>query len=159
VRLSEVFVIEPAPTRALVLLGALGILLLGLFLLVGYTIYSSRATRYELSSEGLVIDRTLYGRRFDWEELRLEEARPVDLRSEREFQPTFRTNGIGLPGYRAGWFRLRSSGRGLLFVTDPSRVLAIPTARGFTVLLTVGDPVGFLARMRHLAGGSPRQSG
>lgn len=145
------FPIDPAPARALWFIAAFAALLLGLVLLFAYFGYSTRRTRFEVGPEGLAIRRTLYGRTLAWDELRLGEARVVDLGREADLQPRMRTNGIGLPGYQAGWFRLRRAGRGLLFVTDRSRVLALPTTRGYTLLLSARDPEGLLAALLRTA--------
>jgi Bacterial PH domain len=153
--MPDVFAIAPASTKPLWFLGAIGVLLLGLLLLFAFFGYSSRATRFVLSSEGLAIRGTLYGRTVPWSRLEVDQARVVDLREERELRPTLRTNGLGLPGYRAGWFRLPNRGRGLLFVTDPSRVVAIPTREGYTLLLSVAEADAFVEALRREAPGHP----
>lgn len=152
--MAEVFTIAPASTKPLWIIGAIGALLLALLLLFLFFVYSSRATRFEISSEGLAISGTLYGRTLRWSSLDVEQARVVNLGESPELQPTLRTNGLGLPGYQAGWFRLRRQGRGLLFVTDASRVVALPTREGYTILLSVRDPNAFLEALRR---GSRRQ--
>jgi hypothetical protein len=146
--MSDVFVMTPATTKPLWFLGAISALLVGLLLLFGYFAYSSRATRFELSSDGLSIRGNLYGRTLPWSSLQLDLARVVDLRNAVDVQPTLRTNGIGLPGYQAGWFRTRERGKALLFVTDRSRVVVVPTHQGYTLLLSVADPQAFLQALR-----------
>jgi hypothetical protein len=150
---SQVFLIEPAAGRSAIGLVALVALMGGLLILFLFFAYSARGTRFEMSDEGLAIRRTMYGRVIPWSVLRLEEARLVDLRTDTTVQPTLRTNGIGMPGYQAGWFRLRQSGRGLLFVTDRSRVIAVPTNDGYTLLVSVQDPSAFLAALVARRGG------
>ena len=145
--MGEVFGIVPAAPRSLIFLAAIVLLLLAILTMLGYFAYSSQATRFELREEGLAIRRTLYGRTIAWSSLRLDEATAVNLHDSPELRPTMRTNGIGLPGYGAGWFRLRG-GRGLLFVTDRSRIVAIPTTEGYTLMISVADPEHFLARLR-----------
>lgn len=149
--MTEVFAMPPAPARALWLLAAVAALLLGLLLLFGYFAVASRTTRYELSPAGLAIRGTLYGRTLPWSDLVAAEARVVDLSATPELQPNLRTNGIGLPGYQAGWFRLRRAGKGLLFLTDRSRVVAIPTRLGYTLLLSAVEPERFVESLRRAA--------
>ncbi len=55
-----------------------------------------------------------------------------------------RTNGAGLPGYQAGWFRLQSGEKALVFVTDLERVVYVPTNEGYSLLLSVEEPDEFL---------------
>lgn len=57
------------------------------------------------------------------------------------------TRPLWFLGGQAGWFRLRR-GNGLLFVTDPSRVVAVPTTDGYVLLASVGDPDAFLEALR-----------
>ena len=149
--MAEVFSMPAAPSRALWVLAATGALLVGLLLLFGYFALASRATRYELSPAGLAIRGTLYGRTLPWSSLGPADARIVDLATTPELQPTLRTNGLGLPGYQAGWFRLRRAGKGLLFLTDRSRVVVIPTRLGYTLLLSTSEPERFLATLRRAA--------
>ena len=150
--MTEVFTITPATAKPFWSLAAIGALILGLLLLFGYFAYSARATQFQISSEGLAIRRTLYGRVLPWSSLDVSAARVVDLSRDREWQPTRRTNGVGLPGYQAGWFRLRERGRGLLFVTDRSSVVVVPTREGYSLLLSVGEATDFLAALRRAAG-------
>lgn len=152
--MSEVFTIAPASSKALWAVAAILVLLLGMLALFGFFTLSSQATRFELSHDGLRIGRTMYGRTIPWASLDVAQARVVNLHEQPELHPTLRTNGIGLPGYQAGWFDLRK-GRGLLFVTDPSRVVAIPSREDYTVLLSVADPVAFLESVRRYAADRP----
>lgn len=146
--MPEVFHIVPASGRAMAFFTGLGAILLGLTGLFAYFGYASLAARFELSEEGLRIRSAVYGRTIPILELLPEEARIVDLRTDRELRPTVRTNGIGMPGYRAGWFRLRQKGKALLFITDPSRVVYLPTRNGYSLLLSVQDPEVFLQTLR-----------
>jgi hypothetical protein len=65
-----------------------------------------------------------------------------------ELQPTRRTFGTGLPGYRSGWFRLRNGERALLYLTDEARAVYVPTTAGYSVLLSPRDPDQFVAALR-----------
>lgn len=59
--------------------------------------------------------------------------------------------GTGLPGYRAGWFRLRNGEKALLYVTDGSRAVYIPTNRGYSLLLSSQNPERLVNRLREIA--------
>lgn len=148
--MTEVYTIAPASSKALWAVGAILVFLLAMAGLFAFFTLSSQATRYELSPEGLRISRTMYGRTIPWANVDFEGVRAVNLHLDQDLQPTLRTNGIGLPGYQAGWFDLRK-GRGLLFVTDPTRAVAIPTRDDYTVLLSVADPSALLASIRRFA--------
>ena len=61
---------------------------------------------------------------------------------------------VGLVAFRvdrAGWFRLRDGERALLYVTDPARVVYLPTADGYSVMLSVADPAAFIASLQRHA--------
>ena len=62
---------------------------------------------------------------------------------EPDYQPKWRTNGAGLPGYAAGWFKLRNKEKALVFLTDRSRVVYIPTNKDYSVLLSVREAEEF----------------
>ena len=81
--------------------------------------------------------------------LLVEDARALDLGRERQYRPKWKTNGSGLPGYQAGWFKLRNGEKSLLFVTDRSRVVYVPTRDGYSVMLSVTHPEQFLESLRN----------
>lgn len=153
--MSEIFSIAPAPARSLWSLAAIAALLLGLLLLFGYLAAASRFTRYEISPHGIAIRGTPYGRELPWSSVVVDQARAVDLAAAPELRPTMRTNGVGLPGYQAGWFGLRGAGRGLLFLTDRSRVVVLPTRLGYTLLLSASEPQRLVDAIRRAARGEP----
>lgn len=93
----------------------------------------------------------LYGRFIPAVALRGDEARIVNLAAERELPPVARTMGTGLPGYRAGWFRLRNGEKALLYVTDGSRAVYVPTNRGYSLLLSPQNPERLVDRLREIA--------
>ena len=69
-------------------------------------------------------------------DLRLDQASEDSIFRHPEYTPRWRTNGIRLPTYRVGWFRLRNGDSALLYLTDPFSVTRLPTARGFVLLLS-----------------------
>ena len=64
--------------------------------------------------------------------------------ADSELKPARRTNGIGLPGYSEGWFKLANGERALLFVSDKVNVVYIPTREGYSVLLSTANHEEFL---------------
>ena len=99
---------------------------------------------FEASMNGLRIAGDPYGRSFRHEELKLDKARLLDLAAEPDFAPTRRTDGIGLPHYQSGWFDTRGAGKALVFVSDWSRALVIPTTLGYTLILGPENPTHLL---------------
>jgi hypothetical protein len=90
----------------------------------------------------------LYGRTIPGRELIAEQARVLDLTKDTDYALARRTNGTGLPGYKAGWFRLRNGEKALVFVTDPKSVAYVPTRAGYSILVSVAEPARLLEAVR-----------
>jgi hypothetical protein len=148
--MKENFPIAPAGSAPIWFSVGLGVFLLALFLLFVYIAYSSRHMTCDVSGTELRIAGGPYGRRIPLEALLLDRARVVDLTREREFELRWRTNGIGMPGYAAGWFKLRNKEKALAFVTDRRRALYLPTRQGFVLLLSLECPYELLESVRRL---------
>ena len=146
--MKQVFPIVPASTAPwAVLIPALA-LLVGLVALFAWFAYSSRHVRCEVSIDGLKIAGDLYGRTIPGRDLITSQARVLDLTKDTDYALAWRTNGTGLPGYKAGWFRLRNGEKALVFVTHAKNVAYVPTRAGYSVLLSVAEPGRFLEALR-----------
>ena len=77
-----------------------------------------------------------YGRTLPRRSLLMDKAEEVSLLDRREFAPRLRTNGISLPGFRAGWFRLRNNEKALVLLTNPFGVTYVPTSEGYALLIS-----------------------
>lgn len=146
--MNEIFPMIPASSKAFWMLLAIGLVMIVMLGLFVYITYSARNVRFEVSAEGLAIRGGLYGRTIAIGSLVLDEAKGLDLSQARQYAPGTRTNGIGLPGYLAGWFRLSNREKALVFVTDQRSVVHIPTTEGYALLLSVADPDALLRSLR-----------
>jgi hypothetical protein len=146
--MSDVFPITPASGNAFWMLVPIELLLLGLAAMFVYFGYSANHVRFEVSPSGLRISGALYGRFVPVESLVPAAAREINLRSDPEHGIALRTNGIGLPGYMAGWFRLGNREKALVFVTDRTRVVYLPTLDGYSLVLSPQDPQAFIASLQ-----------
>lgn len=104
----------------------------------------------------LRVKATFYTREARLDELRLDEARIVDLREHTELRPLLKTNGFGLPGLSAGHFRLRDRRKAFCLVSDPARVLVLPHVDGSLWLLSFDNPRAVLSVLREAAGRTGR---
>jgi Bacterial PH domain len=152
----NVFPIAPAESRYLwfvipVVVLLLGIALAGVVLLVT-SVRGSQTSRFEIRADGVRLAGDLYGRLVPRAALRVAAARRVDLAREDSLRPQSRRMGTALPGYQAGWFRLRNGEKALLYLTDRSRAVYVPTTAGYSLLLSPADPDGFLSRLRVILG-------
>ena len=90
-------------------------------------------------------------RRVRVDALDLDAAASVDLNARAEWQPRFKIAGTRLPGYHAGWFRLRNGRRAFVVLTDWKHVLVLPRRDGGLLLLSVARPDALLAALRDAA--------
>ena len=153
--MTEIFHIVPATSRTAMvwipLFSLLFVVLVGSAALATLSATGSRTATFELGPEGLRLRGDLYGRRIAPSLLRGGSARVVDLDSEQSLRPSARTMGTAIPGYRGGWFRLSNGEKALLYVTDPRRVVYVPTRAGYSLLLSVDRPAEFVNRLRAIA--------
>jgi hypothetical protein len=121
---------------------------------VGWAVWGGRHATFEVSPDALTIRGDMFGRRISVTELLVDSIRSVDLRRDEGLMPRRRTFGTGLPGYLAGWFRLRNGARALVFLTDRTRAVWLPTRGDYGVLISVADPGAFVRRAQEVWGGS-----
>ncbi len=124
------------------------LLMLGGMLLVGFSLRAAKNTEFILAGGSLQIKGDIYARKIPAEKIRWSEARKVDLQNEPALKPSYKTVGTAMPGYNAGWFRLKNGSKALLALTDKSSVVYIPTTEDYSILLSVADPEAFLAAAR-----------
>lgn len=146
----SVFPIEPAQSRYLWFIVPIAILLVGVLLLLFATVRASRSAAFEVSTDALHLRGDIYGRSIPAERLVTEGVRRVDFAREPDLRPASRRMGTALPGYQAGWFRLRNGEKALLYLTDPGKAVYVPTTNGYSLLLSPGDPQGLVAAIQKL---------
>lgn len=115
------------------------------------SLVASRTARFEVSSDGLRLRGDLYGRFIPAHELRRGGVASVDLATRPDLRPRRRTFGTGLPGYRAGWFRLQNGEKALLYLTDQRRAVYVPTTAGYSVLVSPRNPEACVEAVRKVA--------
>jgi hypothetical protein len=144
----EVFGIAPADTKMLWVIALIPVFVL---VLVGgiltASISGARGSTFELSNDGLRIRGDWYGRLIPASHLVQGTARRVDFAQSPELTPGRRTMGTGLPGYQAGWFRLRNGDRALVYLTDRSKTVYVQTTDGYGVMLSPQEPDKFLSAL------------
>ncbi len=151
----ESFPISPVSSRNLWFFVPVALAMLAAAAALLATTLGPKRARYELSPAGLALRGDLYGRGvIPASTIRGGAARILDLDQEPEYKPRWRTFGTGLPGYKAGWFRLRNGEKALLSLTDTHRAVYIPTREGYALLLSPAQPDSFLASLRRVAPGS-----
>ena len=140
----KVFEIQPSSNTILVMLIPLCILLLAVMVLLAACYVSSKRASFTINNGTLEISATLYGRKIPLSEIRKEDVARINPREDAGLQTKWRTNGIGLPGYSEGWFRLKNGKKALLFVTDKNRSILVPTKKDYVLIVSPADPDEFI---------------
>lgn len=148
---STVFPMIPAASKSLWFFAIISLVLVGVLVLMVWLAWSMQHVRFTVAPEGLRLQGDLYGRLIPLKSLKLDEAVVTNLNTDKDHQPKWRTMGTGLPGYSAGWFKLRNGTKALLYITDRTHVARIPTTEGYTVMLSVNDPAALIAELRSLS--------
>lgn len=117
------------------------------FMFFAYSAYNSKVV---LNEKGLTVKTFIYGRTLPRGSVLRSNISKLDLKTQRVFRPVIRTNGIGMPGYQAGWFRLAGREKALLVVTDRSNVVYLPAVEGYSLLLSVAEPEKFIESINEL---------
>ncbi len=81
-------------------------------------------------------------------DLNLSHAAITDLSFDPGNQPRKRLAEPGCPRRDSGWFQLRNGTRAIVFLGDPKNMVRIPTHSGYTLLLSVPEPLQLLDRLR-----------
>jgi hypothetical protein len=141
--MERVFGIIPATSGAATFIWifsvVIGVILIGVITMFALFGYQSRHAQFIVSDQGLRISPGIYSRFIPKEQIDTAGVKVVNLNTDSEYKPKWRTNGAGLPGYSAGWFKLQNKEKALLFVTDRTSVVYIPTTENYSVMLSVKD--------------------
>ena len=133
----------------------IGITLAGVALLCGAIAFvvdrAMRRHRITVDADGVEVATTFYKRRLGWSQLRLDEARVVNLDEHTHLKPTYKSNGTSVPGFRSGWFRLRNREKALVAMGGGPRVAWVPTSLGYGLLLQPRQPQALLDHLRATA--------
>ncbi len=150
---ADIFAVIPATQRWTWLwwgLFAVFLLVLGVIIAGVYSVLAANHATVSLDGQQLHVRGGFYSRKLPLKEVQKEHAAVVNLQEQRQYAPVSRRNGIGLPGLQAGWFRLRNNEKALIFVTDPSQVVYLPTRNGYSLLFSLQHPQAFIDKLTEL---------
>jgi hypothetical protein len=131
-----------------ILFGGLLIFWVGLFFFINSLIHGAANAEIALRGGLLVVRGSIYGRDIPLAQVDATKAQAVDLGQAGPKSLKWRTNGIGMPGLAAGWYRLTDGEKALVFVTNKQRAVYVPTSLGYAVVVSPGDPQRFLDALR-----------
>lgn len=135
-----VYPIIPASSGPVWLFIVVAVLMLCIVTLLGYLAFSSRHVCLEVTEGQFRIRGDMCGRTIPATSVVVDGVKALNLKHDAAYGLKWRTFGAGLPGYSSGWFRLMNSEKALVFVTDPTRVIYIPTRDGYSFLMSVAEP-------------------
>ena len=127
----------------------MGVIILGVIGMLVMFGYQARHAQFTVNERGLNISPGLYSRFIPKENINTAGVKVINLNTDSAYKPKWRTNGAGLPGYAAGWFKLENKEKALVFVTDRSRVVYIPTSENYSVLLSVPEAEELADLLQH----------
>lgn len=143
--------IPPTGHGATWIMAGVTALMFGLGLLFLYFMFTMGKASFEVSEQGLRLRGDLYGRLIPPQSLVLEKAQIISLPHDEARQLSWRTMGTSVPGHQAGWFRLKNGEKALVYLTDHSRVVYLPTRDGYSVMLSTHQPEALLAALHRIA--------
>ena len=154
------FVLPVLITAVAVLLGArslapgalAGVAVTGLLLFAGMAWWMWR-TEIVLADDYLRISAGLYAKQVPRSVIDWQNSHRVDLSRWPEFKPALRTNGIGLPGYQVGSFRLNNGARAFLVLTGEP-IVYVALQRGEGLLLSVEAGSALFRELGEAQGGA-----
>ena len=151
--MERVFSIIPATTSPYLFIWifsvVMGVIILGVIGMLVMFGYQARHAQFTVNERGLNISPGLYSRFIPKENINTAGVKVINLNTDSAYKPKWRTNGAGLPGYAAGWFKLENKEKALVFVTDRSRVVYIPTSENYSVLLSVPEAEELADLLQH----------
>ena len=125
------------------------IIVVGLIVLFFGIFYSMRNTNLSLTDKEVIIKSMFYGRKIPLENILIDEIKSINLTENVEYKISIRTNGIGLPGFRLGWMRLKNGQKALVYLTDVNNVLLLPT-KDFVVLFSMNNIEEFIGKISRI---------
>jgi Bacterial PH domain len=148
--MTEIFAISPISSMVRWGLTFIGLipLLLGAWLV--WTGLRTGGSSLEVSNNGLQVHGEYGNALYKISELKLDQARVVNLNLEQSLRPLWRSWGTGLPGYNAGWFGLGNKQNALVYVSDWKNVIYIPTSKGHAILFSSPQAATILEKLRAL---------
>ena len=120
-------------------------------LVLAVLLLAMRRRSVQLRGGVLDVRAAVYRRQVAVGELDLMRARIVDLQEHTELRPVLKTNGMSLPGFHVGHFRLREKlGKAFCLITERRRVLWLPARDGKSqLLLSLQQPQALLDALRN----------
>ena len=121
-----------------------GVILFAVSGVLGYFLYGGLRGTAIVGADAIRLNVPVYGRSIPTASIDKAGVRVITFGSSPHLRPRLRTNGMSVPGYHVGRFRLRNGSQAFATLTAMDRdVVYVPLLDGTAVLLSVEDPKGF----------------
>lgn len=148
--MEKVFPIVPVSNKPVYIMLGFDLLMVAILIFTLYMTFSIKTARFKLSSAGIEVKGDMYSRSVPMSKLEREKARIIKLEKGSQLYPKWKTNGIALPGYLSGWFKLNNGHKALLFVSDKTQVVYVPTRDGYDLMVSPVDAEKFLKELKEI---------
>ena len=147
--MSTFYMVPPkGSSSAIIILVIIIPILISVFFGINFLMLKN--VRFNVSKDELQIKGGLYRRVLKINELDMDSLSLVDLTANKNYSPVIKKNGIGLPGIKEGWFKLKNGEKALLFLTDMKKVVYLQTTKGYSLLLSVKNPEKFINLLKSI---------
>ncbi|MCL2916374.1 PH domain-containing protein [Shewanella corallii] len=115
-----------------------GTLMIGVILMFSWVWYKAQSANIALDMKEFELDVPFYGVTLPRTDILSAGIRQWDRNEEPGLMPDLRSNGIGMPGFQLGWFRLKD-GRKALVAGGQGDWVVIPTRQDYLIMVTTDD--------------------
>ncbi|WP_299802439.1 hypothetical protein [uncultured Shewanella sp.] len=120
--------------------------LLPLVLAFSWMFYKVNDSKLIMSSDSLTLDVPFYGFSLPISEIDSAGIKRLDLKKEPDFKPDLRANGMGMPGFQLGWFRLANEQKAFVANSNAEKLVMIPTLHNYPLIVSLQEPGKLLNR-------------
>ena len=118
---------------------AIGVLL-PMVLAFSWMFYKVNDAKLIISSDTVSLDVPFYGFTIPLSEVDLAKAERIDFSQTPALKPDLRANGVGMPGFQLGWFRLANGQKAFVATTTTDNLVLLPTTRNYPLILSLQHP-------------------
>jgi hypothetical protein len=135
------------PQTSKVVIAAVLLPMVGAF---SWMLYSVNDAKLILTTDSVTVDVPFYGFTLPIEDVNKLEIRKLAWQqgADLSLKPDLRVNGVGMPGFQLGWFRLSDQQKAFVAITETDTVVVIPTLRGYSILLSIAQPDALLGAIK-----------
>lgn len=123
------------------------VLLVPALLIIGFIYFwiGLSSSKISFVDETVKIDTVFYGNEISINDINIE---GIKLYTDTDYQLSYRTNGVSLLGVNWGWFKMNNNRKALVFITDISNAVFIPTKRNYDIIVSIEATEKFINNLK-----------